>query len=82
MLCPVVCHCGKQLSAYYDAFKRMREERMEAVLSKHKGKVTPDMISTSDDLQPELKDVLDAMRLDRDCCRMVILTSSDFTEYY
>jgi len=60
----------------------MREEKMKVVLSKHKGKVMPNMISTSDDLQPELQDVLDSMNMDRDCCRMIILTSADFTEYY
>jgi DNA-directed RNA polymerase subunit N (RpoN/RPB10) len=82
MFIPITCTCGKSLAAYYDAFKLAREEKLRAVLVDHESKVLPEMMAMSEELQPLLGGVLDSMNLTRNCCRLKILTTSEFSEYY
>lgn len=82
MLCPVLCTCGKELNAYYAAFCQVRQEKMIEVMKNHPSTILPEMMDISDELQPMLGEALDAMHMDRECCRQKLLTSVNFHEFY
>lgn len=82
MLFPVRCTCGKQLASIYDAFRYVRSVRLQEALKKHGSVIQPAMLSMNDNLQPMLGDVLDSLCVTRSCCRVKLLTTSLFSEYY
>ena len=64
MLINPVCYtCGKAVSAYYEAYLAIKESRLRELTKKHPSKVIPHMISTTNDLQVEMGDVLDKMKI-------------------
>lgn len=82
MLCPVLCTCGKELSAYYQAFCQVRREKMAEVMQNHPTEVLPEMMEISDELQPMMGEVLDDMNMTKGCCRQKLLTSVSFHEFH
>lgn len=83
MIPPVRCHtCGKPIAIYHSAFKYLLQQKMTVALSKHAGGVLPEMMALSDELQPEMGEILNELNLTRSCCRQKILTAASFSEYY
>jgi len=81
MLIPILCTCGKNISSYYEIFQLERIEKNKEIFKNHGNNVIPSMISTADELQANMGEVLDKMHMNRDCCRQKMLTSVNFHEF-
>ena len=65
MIIPVRCFtCGKVISSLYDEYKKRYEAYEKAVATGEKPKETP-------------KEILDALGVDRYCCRRMIISQVD-----
>jgi len=82
MLIPVRCTCGKSIGAYYAVFVLLRQKRLEKILNKKVAEPMPQMLILSDDMQPVVGDILDAMNIHKTCCRQKMLTSCNFSDFY
>lgn len=78
----VICFCGRPLGDLYDFFKAAREELMQQAHERLGEKIKPMFMRTADDIKIQLKEVLDALNLHTECCRIHILTQVEFDELY
>ena len=80
MLCPVLCTCGRALSCKYLLYKYIKELMLEAHLKNRK--IIPEMISTTDELEVNMGEVLDELGFTRSCCRQIMISNKAFLDYY
>lgn len=77
----VVCYCGRSLGDLYDLFCAMRLSKY-AEIYPETGGIDPSLLATAEDGRVELGDVLDALGLHLDCCRVRMITQVEYKELY
>lgn len=82
MLTPVVCiTCGSPLGCKAPFYRAIRNSRVREALEKTG--VRPSQASLqAAALQIDMKDILERLGVDLDCCRMHLSTIMDWRDYY
>lgn len=81
MLTPVRCFtCGSSTGHVATVFAHERRRRAKAALTE-RGTV-PNMAMVDAGLQLACGDVLDRLKIDRDCCRKTLITAMIFQDHY
>lgn len=81
MLPPVVCFtCGFPIGDVAEIFLHLRAARVRAALEARGTAAAEAAVDSG--LQVDCSDVLDALGLRYDCCRMHLVTAMVFTDHY
>ena len=81
MLCPVLCFsCGYPVGDVEDLFRHIRAARVRDVLAERGTAATQAAVDAG--LQVDCGDILDRLKIDRDCCRKTLVTAMVFRDYY
>lgn len=78
----MICFCGRSLGDIYDAFKALRLKRYSEFLDSKGIKISPDRIPITEDIQIDLRDVFESLHIHVQCCKVRLLTETEFKEYY
>jgi len=73
----IVCFCGRSLGDIYDLFIEMRRQKINAALD---GEEPVAFELAQQNIQ--LNDILDALHIRAECCRVRMLTQVEFKNYY
>lgn len=77
----IVCYCGRSLGDIYPVFKEMRKQRYQEYLKKDSD-IEIVKLMTSTKIDVKLGDILDALNINCECCRVRLLTQVEYSEYY
>jgi len=81
MLVPVTCFtCGGPTGDVEDLFRHMRAKRVAAALGARGTAATHAAADAG--LRVDCSDILDRLGITADCCRKVLVTAMDFSDYY
>jgi DNA-directed RNA polymerase subunit N (RpoN/RPB10) len=72
MLVPIICFtCGCPIGDKEDLFNKLKEEKAKKL-----------NIRDIDNKELDCSDILNKLDINNDCCRMHLITSMQFTDYY
>lgn len=78
---PVVCFCGNSLGELFSAFEFWRNKLLEDYCIKNKIEINSESARFAR-IKVPLKEVLDALFLNKECCRSRIMNYVGFDECY
>ncbi len=77
----VLCVCGRQSGCYFDAFSELKRKKYQDYCKEHGIEdIHPEYSKYRINL--ELGDILDMLGIERECCRVTLLTQVLFRELY
>ena len=81
MFSKVVCACGRQSGCYFGAFYKMKEDKYHEYCKEHGIEdMKPDYAKYRINLP--LGQILDTLGIERECCRVTLLSQVLFRELY
>lgn len=81
MLTPIRCiTCGSSIGDIAPFFQILKSRKIEAALTERD--TNPNMAIVDAGLQVECKDILESLGVKYDCCRMHLISTMQFNDYY
>lgn len=77
----ITCFCGISIGDLADAFKAMRLAKIQKLLGKEDTQIKPEFIRYNEDIQIDVKDILDALLIEHDCCRLRLMSQAEMSEF-
>ena len=78
----VLCFCGQALGHIYDAFKQMRAYKYTKLIEDLGFDIDVNSIPINDDINMDLLDVFEALKVDKLCCRGHLNTQVEMKDLY
>ncbi len=78
----ILCSCGRDIGSIYDVFKLMRISKYSAALSELDDDIDPTILCITENIQIDLGEVLDSLKIFTMCCRTKLVTQVEYKSLY
>lgn len=76
----IVCFCGNDIGSIYYAFTDARKDKFLKKFGKQLDDVDPSMIAISDYYKMDLDDIFEQFHIDKECCRIRLMTNAQLND--